>query len=261
MQEISKSNEKIKELKKIKNKGLNNLMVVEGLDVIKEALFYNVEIVDVFYNEETLKEEATEVLNECIKRATNSYKISLKTFESLSEKENSVSIILVVKYKELKLSDIDPNKHKLIIVNDRIELPGNLGTIYRSAYASGVDLIINVDPVTSIYKEKFLASSRGTVFSIPTINTTYDEAQRALLDNNYNICLCEPELGTSYINYDYKNNCAIVVGNERFGINENWYKNRNSKIFIPMKEGINSINVSVAASIIMFDAGIKKGKI
>lgn len=261
MQEISKSNEEIKNLKKLKNKGIDNLMVVEGLDVIKEALLHDIEIIKVFYNDEYLKDETLEVLKKCIQKSRESYKISIKTFESLCEKENAVPIILIVKYNELSLNDIDTQKHKLIIVNDRVELPGNLGTIYRSAYASGVDLIINVDPVTTIYKEKFLASSRGTVFSIPTINTTYSEAQKILLNKGYDICLCEPELGKSYKEYEFKDNCALVVGNERFGINENWYKNKNSKIFIPMKSGINSINVSVAASIIMFDAGIKKCKI
>lgn len=261
MQEIAKSNEKIKELKNLKNKGSNNLMVVEGLDVIKEAINYNVEIVSVYFNDDNLRNEAQELLSECIKRSHESYKISLKTFESIRGKENEVPIIVVVKYKELTLNDIDVSKHKLVVVNDRVELPGNLGTIYRSAYASGVDLIINVDPVTTIYKEKFLSSSRGTVFSIPTINTSYAEAQKKLLELGYDICLCEPVEGTSYRNFDYKDNTALVVGNERYGINKNLYENMNSKIFIPMKEGINSINVGVAASIIMFDAGIKMGEI
>lgn len=236
-------------------------MVVEGLDVIKEALKYNVEIISVFYNDDELRSDAKELLEELISKCNEVYKISLKTFNSIKEKENAIPIIIVVKYKELNLNDIDINKHKLIIVNDRIELPGNLGTIYRSAYASGVDLIINVDPVTSIYKEKFIASSRGTVFAIPTINTSYDEAQKILLDLGYDICLCEPTLGVSYNNFKYDVNSALVVGNERFGINNKWYDNKNRKIFIPMKEGINSINVSVAASIIMFDAGIKMEKI
>lgn len=236
-------------------------MVVEGLDVIKEALKYNVEIVSVFYNDDELRSDAKELLSELINKCNDVYRISLKTFNSIKEKENEAPIIIVVRYKELSLEDIDFNKHKLIIVNDRIELPGNLGTIYRSAYASGVDLIINVDPVTTIYKEKFIASSRGTIFSIPTINTTYAEAQKTLLDLGYDICLCEPELGVSYKDFKFDNNTAIVVGNERFGINDKWYDNKNKKIFIPMKEGINSINVSVAASVIMFDAGIKMEKI
>lgn len=251
----------MKELKNLKNKGTNNLMVVEGLDVIKEAINYNMEIVSVFFNDDNISDEARELLDECIRRSHEVYKISLKAFESIREKENEVPIIVVVKYKELTLSDIDVSKHKLVIVNDRIELPGNLGTIYRSAYASGVDLIINVDPVTTIYKEKFLASSRGTVFSISTINTSYAEAQNKLLELGYDICLCEPVEGTSYNDFNYKDNTALVVENERYGINKSWYENKNSKVFIPMKEGINSINVGVAASIIMFDAGIKMKKI
>lgn len=150
-------------------------MVVEGLDVIKEVILNNVQVISVFYNDEDLKEDGKLLLENCKKVCNNLYKISNKTFESIRTKENEVPIILVIKFKEYSLNDIDTNKHKLILVNDRIELPGNIGTIYRSAYASGVDLIINVDPVTTIYKDKFLASSRGCVFSVPTINTTYEK--------------------------------------------------------------------------------------
>ena len=259
--EISKNNAIFKEIKEIKRKNNSNKMVVEGLDIVEECIKENVEIQSVFYSDENLSAEAQLLLEKCKKKAKNSYKISLKSFESIREKENSVPIILIVLFKELTLNEIDTTKHKLILVNDGIELPGNLGTIYRSAYAAGVDLIINVDCITNIYKEKFLFSSRGTVFKIPTINTTYEKAQKALLDLNYDILLCEPENGTSYKNYQYKDKSAIVVGRERFGINSKWFNEKHEKIFIPMKEDINSINVGVAASIIMFDAGIKKGKI
>ncbi len=261
MKEIAKSSEKIKNLKKIKDKSIDSLMVVEGLDVIKEVIENDIEILECFFNENELREDAQILLKKCQKRCENNYKISLKTFESIREKDNSIPIILIVKYALLSLNKIDKNKHKLIIVNDGLELPGNLGTIYRSAYASGVDLIINVDCITNIYKTKFISSSRGTIFSIPTINAKYEEVQNKLLNLGYDICLCEPENGISFKNYNYSNDTVIVVGSERFGINKKWYNNKHSKIFIPMKKGINSINVSVAASIIMFDAGIKKGRI
>ena len=106
------------------------LSIYKYLTPKRDAFFQSVEKSAQFYNEETLRDEALELLNECKKRAKEVYRISLKTFESLKEKENAIPIIIVVKYKELTLKDIDKNKHKLIIVNDRIELPGNLGTIY-----------------------------------------------------------------------------------------------------------------------------------
>lgn len=259
--EVSKNNEKVKELKKLKNKNINNQMVVEGLDIIWEVINNSIEILSVFYNDQNLSEEAEKVLKECIKRTNNIYEISMKTFESIREKENSVPIILIIRFKELSLEDINSNKYKTIIINNGIELPGNLGTIYRSAFASGIDLIINVDCVTNIYKEKFMFSSRGTIFSVPTINASYEEVQQKLLELNYDILLCEPEEGVSYNDYQHSDKTAIVVGSERFGINKKWYDYKHSKIFIPMKKGINSINVSVAASIIMFDTMIKKGKL
>lgn len=149
MMEISRSNEKLKELKKLRNKGTDNLMVVEGLDVIKEAILNNAQVISVFYNDEDLKEDGKLLLENCKKVCNNLYKISNKTFESIRTKENEVPIILVIKFKEYSLNDIDANKHKLILVNDRIELPGNLGTIYRSAYASGINSI-NVGVAASI---------------------------------------------------------------------------------------------------------------
>lgn len=258
---VAHNNEIIKQLKKQKNKNVNNEMVIEGLELIKEVLINDIEIKSLVYCSEELSNEAETLLKECMSRTKNQYEISLKTFESIREKENSVPIILIVKFKEMSLEDIDYNKHKIILINDSLELPGNLGTIYRSAYASGVDLIINIDSKTNIYKEKFLLSSRGTVFKIPTINSNYEEVKNILIKQGYDILLCEPKEGIKFNEFSYENSCAIVVGNERFGINEKWFKQDQKRIYIPMKPDMNSINVSVAASIILFEVGIKKGKI
>ena len=89
MMEISKNNEKLKELKKLRNKGTDNLMVVEGLDVIKEAILNNAQVISVFYNDEDLKEEGKLLLKNCKKICNNLYKISNKTFESICTSINS----------------------------------------------------------------------------------------------------------------------------------------------------------------------------
>ena len=78
------------------------------------------------------------------------------------------------------------------------------------------------------------------------------------LDNNFDIDLGEPKLGKDYKEYDYKSKCALVFGNERFGINPKWYQNKHIEVFIPMSGEQNSINVSVAASIIAYEAYMKK---
>jgi TrmH family RNA methyltransferase len=262
MNQIGISHEKIKLLRNLKKKSQKNLVVVEGLGVLDIAIKNKIDIISIFYCDELIySDDAIKIKDKCIKLANETYEISKKTYESIADKDNSGGLIAITKYNALDIDKVDFNKHNLILVLNGIELPGNLGTIYRSAYASNIDLIINVDNITDIYNPKFISSSRGVLFGIPTINTTYEEVQEVLLNNNYRILLGEPLLGTSYHNFNYEGKIAIVVGSERFGINKNWYDHKHEKIYIPMKDDMKSINVGVAASILMYEASINKGKI
>ncbi len=250
----------IKQIKKYKKRTENNIMIVEGLNVL-EMLCKSEHLIKYFLYcyDEVFSDEALKIKEYCENKADEVFTVSKKVFENIKEKENSIGMIAVVEYKELNVEDIDINRHKLILINDGIELPGNLGTIYRTAYSTNVDLIINIDCKTDIYKPKFLSSSRGYVFNLPTINSTYEKIQDFLLQNNYRIILLEPELGSMYRSYDYNGNIAIVVGSERFGINKNWYSNKHEEVFIPMREDINSLNVGVATSIVLYEAFISRG--
>ena len=170
----------IKKIKEIKKKSYDNLVVLEGLSILEFALKNNALIETVVYTEDDLREDGNEIKKELIKKAKEKYIISNKVFESISEKDNSIGVIAIARYNELN-HDIDLKKYHFILINDGIELPGNLGTIYRTAYTTGVDLIINVDLKTSIYNPKFISSSRGVMFSIPTINASYEEIQKKFL--------------------------------------------------------------------------------
>ncbi|MDE6584169.1 MAG: hypothetical protein K2K15_02085, partial [Anaeroplasmataceae bacterium] len=89
---------------------------------------------------------------------------------------------------------------------------------------------------------------------------TYQEAQAFLNQKQYTIYLGEPELGLDYQKYSYEGKIAIVVGNERFGIQEEWYSHPHQKVFIPMQGTQNSLNVGVAASILAYEAYMKRRK-
>lgn len=254
-QNLSISNPIIKEIKNIKKKSYDNLIVLEGLSVLELAIKGSLEIIQFFFvSDYPYNKEAEEIKEKYIQKAKETFNISLKTFENIKEKENEVPLLALVKYKELSILDINRNHYHYILVLDGIELPGNLGTIYRTAYTTGIDLIMLVDTKTDVTKPKFTSSSRGTLFHIPTINTTYEEAQKILLKNDFRILLGEPELGKSYYRYNYQGNIAIVMGSERFGINPKWYKQKHEKIYIPMLGEINSLNVGIATSIILEEA-------
>ena len=179
-------------------------------------------------------------------------------YESLKLKENHAGIIALIKLNEYSLNDFKDKD--FILVLDRLEIPGNIGTIYRTCDSAKVDGIIIVDEISKINNLNITSSSRGCNLIIPTISLSYEDAQKFLLDNKYNIYLGEPELGKNYQEYDYKEKLALVMGNERFGINPNWYKNNHKEVYIPMSGNQNSLNVSVATSILVYEIYMKKYK-
>ena len=262
MQKIGISNPVIKTIKKLKKKSQNNLVVIEGLGVMEMALNSNIDIKVLMYCDELIySDEAHNIKDLYEEKAENVYCVSKKVYETLADKDNSAGLIAVIYYEPLKINEVDFKDKDFVLVLNGLELPGNMGSIYRTSYAINIDLVIVADCASDINSSKFIASSRGVSFDVPTVVATYDVVQKKLLKEGYRIVLAEPEMGTSYNNFDYTGKIAIVVGSERYGINKNWYNNKHERIYIPMRENIKSLNVGIAASIILYDAAIKKGKI
>lgn len=257
---LGKNSEIVQNIKELKKHYKANHFIIEELFILGLLKKYNKKVDTVLYCEEDVySEEAKDILSYLISNAKNVGQISHKTYESLSNKENASGILA------LFIDDKDPSKilndrPPFILVLDQIELPGNLGTMIRSADACDVDLIILVDPITKLENSKSIASSRGMFLRVPTLSLTYEETQKYLLDNNYRIFLGEPILGVPHHKMNYDGHIAIVVGNERYGIHKEWYDNNHEKVFIPMWGEMTSLNVGVAASILMYEAKIKRNK-
>ena len=255
---ISKSHEKFKEMKSLlKSSKQNNITATDDLQVLEIALKYNLKIDLLLYSKENIyKDETLNLLDDLIKASKESYEISESSYKALETKENHAGIVASIEIPKYNLDDFK-NKD-FIVVLDKLEIPGNVGTIYRTLDSIGCDGVIIVDPVTKLNNPKITSSSRGCNLIIPSLELSYDDAQKFLLDNNYDIYLGEPKLGKNYKEYDYDTKTALVVGNERFGINPKWYDNKNKKVFIPMVGNQNSLNVGVAASIIAYEICMKK---
>ncbi len=262
LQRLNKKNEIIKNLRDfIKNNHEINYVFTDDVNVIELAFTKGLQFHQFFICEDELnpyKSETMELINRITQVASESYLINQQTFSSFSQKDNSVGLLAMIKYPSFSQNDLI--NHDFIVVCDRLENPGNLGTIYRTADSAQVGAIICVDPITKRNNPKLTASARGCNLLIPTWETTFTEAQEWLLANDYQIYLGEPELGKDYQTYDYEGKIAIVIGNERFGINQKWYEKEHSKVFIPMKGSNNSLNVSVAASILIYEAMMKRNK-
>ena len=255
---ISKSHDKFKEMKALlKSSKQNNITATDDLQVLEIALKYNLKINLLLYSKENIfKEETIKLLDNLIEHSLESYEISESSYKALETKENHAGIVAAIEIPQYELNDF--KNRDFIVVLDKLEIPGNVGTIYRTLDSIGCDGVIMVDSVTKINNSKITSSSRGCNLIIPTLELTYEEAQKFLLNNNYDIYLGEPILGKNYKEYNYDTKTALVVGNERFGINPKWYDNKNKKVFIPMVGNQNSLNVSVATSIIAYEIFMKK---
>ena len=196
------------------------------------------------------------MINQLSNKCNQTYTISKSTFDSIRQKENSAGLLALIR---LDLKELDDLKNlDYLIVCDGLEIPGNIGTIYRSMDAASCDGMILVNSVTKPTNPKLCSSARGCNLLIPTANETYENTLNWLLENDYTIYLGEPNLGKSFKEYDYKGKIAIVVGSERFGINPDWYNHKHEKVFIPMYGSNNSLNVGVAASILIYEATTKR---
>jgi len=257
---IGHSHETIKEIKKIKIKS-NEFVYLEDISVM-ELLAEEERHLEIFIYcpELCYSPLANKIIDFYSKHSKEVYTVSQKTYQDIAEKDNSAGLIGIYKMITLDIDKIDPEDYQYIVVCDSLENPGNLGTILRSCDAGKVDLLITVDSKTSVFNPKVLASSRGMLLFLPVVIGSYASIQAFLEKNFYSVYLGEPELGKSYDQYDYDGKVAIVIGNERFGINSDWYNHPNNKVFIPMYGKIGSLNVGVAASILIMQASLKRNE-
>ena len=142
----------------------------------------------------------------------------------------------------------------LIVVLERVEKPGNLGAILRSADASGADAVIVCDSLTDLYNPNLIRSSIGAVFTVPVVACTSGDCIEFLKQKNIRILTAQLQDSHLYYDTDMTGGTAIVMGTEATGLTDQWRKAADAHIRIPMLGQLDSLNVSVSAAILLFEA-------
>lgn len=256
----SLSNPKIKEMVKLLKDGQyrqkNNIIIVDGKRETIEAIKNKWTIEEFFYCPEFIKEKINDdfSVEKMIKLSKNVYKLSDKAFAKISYKKNPDGFLSVLKAKKIKLNDIKIKKDPLILVLESVEKPGNLGGIVRTAYASGVDLIILNDQKTDIFSPNVIRSSTGFIFSTPLVSALANETYDWLIKNKIQIFSTSIKAEQSHFSTDFKKASAIIFGTEAVGLTDEWLNRKTVAIKIPMITGVDSLNVSVSVGIIVYEA-------
>ena len=180
--------------------------------------------------------------------------VSPQVYEKMAYRESTEGIIAVAKTKQHRLKDLSLKDNPLIVVLERVEKPGNLGAILRSAEAAGVDAVIVCDPLTDLYNPNLIRASIGGVFNVPVAVCTSEECIAFLKQRNITILTAQLQDSYEYYDYDMRPATAIVMGTESTGLTQQWRETADAHIRIPMLGRLDSLNVSVSAAILMYEA-------
>ena len=185
--------------------------------------------------------------------------ISKEVYQKLAYRDTTEGILAVAKTKSLKLSDLQLSKNPLILVAEAPEKPGNIGALLRTADAANLDAVLIANPKSDLYNPNVVRSSVGCLFTNQIATGTTDEIITFLKERQINIYCATLQNSTSYHTQDYTSPTALVVGTEATGLTQEWRNAATQNIIIPMQGEIDSMNVSVAAAILIFEAKRQRG--
>ncbi|MBM7562045.1 TrmH family RNA methyltransferase [Fusibacter tunisiensis] len=252
----------VKQVDQINNNKKGNprqLIPVEGIWANQFVTDYSLTVEYLLLSvEEIVTPEAYQMMIALIEMAPQVYLISKKTMQQISESGNPAGMISVCEFPKRSLNQLALGPNSLIVVMDGLEIPGNVGTITRSADGTDVDAIIITNRKTRLTHPKFIRSSQGSCFKVPIVEATYDDVSEWLMKRNYQIVLTDTDGAAPYYEPEYSGNVAIVMGSERHGISREWYNQPYQAVKIPMFGDCDSLNVGIAATVILYEATLKR---
>lgn len=252
----SLQNPKIKMVVSLRKPGVRkkeNLTVVEGYREIKMAITGGHEMHSLFICPEIEGAEKLPAL-EIDKESLSLNEVNRSVYSKIAYRENADGIIAVMAPRRRKLDDLKPGANPLLLVVESGEKPGNIGAMMRTADAAGVDAVIVCDPRTDIYNPNVIRASLGSVFTNTVVVCKSEEALMWLKEKSIKIIVTALTASVPYPEPDYKVPVALAVGSEDKGISKIWTDNSDENIIIPMLGQVDSMNISVSAAIVLYEA-------
>ena len=251
----STSNPKVKALKalsKSKERREKGLFIIEGLKEVEKAVIGDYLFDSIYYCPDLVSEELINRLFS--QRGISIEQISKKIYDTVAYRENSGGIIACAKVKKHNLNDLKLSDNPLLLVIESVEKPGNLGALLRTADASGIDAVVISDPHTDIFNPNVVRSSIGCLFTVPLATATFEETILWLKQQEIKTFCAALTASTPYHEVNFKQPCAIVMGTESTGLTDEWLKESDQNIIIPMHGAADSMNVSTSAAVLIFEA-------
>lgn len=254
----SAQNPLIKELIQLQEKSRKrkkeNRFLIEGRREIDIALQSDYQLKTILFNANVYTIDQVQSIFE--NELLAFIELSAEVYTKLAYRSSTEGLIAVAESKTHSLSDLKfTNSSPLLLIAEAPEKPGNIGALLRTADAANVDAVIIANIKTDLYNPNIVRSSVGCVFSTKIGLDTTENVIHFLKENNVNLyCAALKEEAKNYTDQDFTKASAVVVGTEAVGLSDEWLSAADETIIIPMQGKIDSMNVSVSAGILIFEA-------
>ena len=259
----SAQNPKIKNLlllqEKSKARREQGLFVVEGRRELEHCLEAGFKVRTVFVCPEVMGERwpvgaGHDDLSVIPGLTGNLVEIPEALYRKVAYREGTEGVLAEVEVRERRLEDLALSEHPLVMVLESVEKPGNLGAVLRSADAARADAVVVCDPLTDLWNPNLIRASIGAVFTVPTVCASSAETIGWLKSRGIRILTAQLQDSSWYYDTDMTGGTALVMGTESTGLTDVWRRAADAHIRIPMLGRLDSLNVSVSAAILLFEA-------
>jgi tRNA G18 (ribose-2'-O)-methylase SpoU len=264
LQQVGPQHHKVKQaLSIIKNAGPNprRLVVAEGLWAHERLLDADAPIDTFFWCPEAgYSDEVAELADRLARHARLAFQVSSKTLARLAERERPDGLVSIAGLPIWAPDDVELGPDALVAVADGVEIPGNLGTLIRTLDACAADALVLTNRRARLTHPKVFRASKGMILTMPLLDfERTEDAVDWLRRNAFDVYLADTSAAKGYREYDYRTGrTAFVLGSERFGISPAWRTAGFNGVFLPMLGRADSLNVSISASVLLFEARAQK---
>lgn len=258
----SLANERIKAIRKLRDRKeriTTGLFYIEGLRIVGDALTSNAMIEYLIVAPDLLISDfGRELWRNAVENKMPLMEVSAEVFQSFALKDGPQGIAAVVKQKWADLDGIFLSRGDLWIALDSIQDPGNVGTIMRTMDAAGGKGLIFLDHSTDPYDPTAMRASMGTLFTQKLVRTSFDDFASWIFKNQFAVIGTSDAASQDYHDTNYPNPMILMMGSEQKGLQEHHLKICREVVSIPMQGIADSLNVSVAAAVVLFEINHQK---
>jgi len=235
-------------------------IIIDGVREIRRAFEAGVVLREVFFCPAMITPDGEQLLKEFATPQTELFEVTSRVFEKLNFGERQDGIVAVAEVPQGTLAAIEARAAKpLIAILEGIEKPGNVGAIIRTADGAGLSGVIAADLRTDLYNPNAIRASLGTIFSMTVVSLGAQEARKWAAEHGLQLVAAKVEGDVPYHQVDFTRPTAIILGNEAGGLTAIWDQPDVVGVRIPMLGKADSLNVSVAAAILFYEAQRQRG--